>query len=154
LATSALASGSVAPRPYQDDGCVGPLLARDLLLEAPPGEGQKVWVAAERPAVPERQARVAQLLALERGGDVALAVPGGHEHERDDVDRAVARPDQPLHGVLDGRRRQLEEAAGDVRVRRAQLRPVDELGELRTAGRALGAVADDEQGRTGHGLSS
>jgi hypothetical protein len=83
-----------------------------------------------------------------------LLWPGGHQHERDDVDRAVAGLDQPLHGVLDRRRRQLEEAAGDVGVRRAQLRTLDELGELRAAGLALGAVADDEQGGTGHGLSS
>ena len=89
---------------------------------------------------------MAQLLAGERGRDVALAVTGADEHQRHDVDRAVPLRDEPRHGVLDGRRRELEEAALDVGVRRGLRHALHQLGELRDAVGALGAVADDEQG--------
>jgi len=100
---------------------------------------------------------VAPLLALERRGDVALAVPCCDEHERYDVDAPVAGRDQPRHGVLDGRRRQLEEAASHVGVRQPQLNPVDQGRELGAPLGALGAVADDQQSGAavaeGHGSS-
>jgi hypothetical protein len=81
-------------------------------------------------------------------------VAGGDQHQRHDVDGAVTGLDEAVHGVLDGRWRQLEEAARDVRVRRAQLGALDERGELGAAGGALRAVADDEQGGTGRGRRS
>ena len=110
-------------------------------------------MAPQRTGVAERQTRVPQLLALQRRGDVALAVAGSDQHQRDDVDAAVAGLDEALHGDLDRRRRQLQEAAGDVGVRRTQLYPLDELPELLAAALALGAVADDKQGGS-HGVSS
>ena len=110
-------------------------------------------MGAERAAVPELQARVAQPLARQRRRDVALAVAGGDEHERDDVDGAGARGGEPVNGVLDRRRGELEEPALHVDVGQPLRHPLDELGELRAALLALGPVSDDEQSRS-HSWSS
>jgi hypothetical protein len=143
----------------QHDGRAGPVGAGDERLDPRLGDGEQLGGAAERAAVAEGQPRVAPLLAGERCRDVALAVPGRDEHERDDVDARVAGLDEAGDRVLDRRRRELEEAAGDVGERRLQLHPLDQLGELGAALRALGAVPDDEQGGApaggdGHGFSS
>ena len=121
------------------------MLPRDGGLEPLLELVEQQRVRAERPAVAELEAGVAPPLALERGGDVALAVPGPDEHERHDVDGAVPGLHQADDGVLDRRRRELEEAALDVGGRDRFRDPLDELAELRAAGCALRAVPDDEQ---------
>jgi hypothetical protein len=96
---------------------------------------------------------VAHLLADECRRDVALRVPGGHQHQRYGDQLAVSAPGQRRDGVGDRRVGELDEPARNVEVRRAALHQVDEVVELRDAIGVARAVADQEQ-RERHRSSS
>jgi len=86
-------------------------------------------------------------LTGQRRGHVTLGVAGADQDQGYGDEAPVAAVVELGDGVGHQRRRQLEEAAGDVE-RRDLGHQVDEGAELRHAVVALGAVADDDQART------
>ncbi|RAO48213.1 hypothetical protein GAR06_02208 [Micromonospora saelicesensis] len=109
-------------------------------------------VGAERAAVAVAQPGVALLLPGHRGGDVALAVTGAGEHQRQRHQRPVPPGDERADRVGQRWAGQLDEAALDVADVAATADPLDESGELLDPGRAARTVPDDDQ--PGHDFSS
>ena len=143
-------------RPAADEQHGGVVARHTLERRADPVDEDLLQhgVRAEGAAEHVPGGRVPAHLALQRGRDVPLGVPGGDEHQRHGRQPAVAATGQRGPRLVHGRLGQLDEPAVDVHSLDGEhaSEPVGERDELRHPLRVDRAVADEQQG--GHAISS